>query len=104
MIALEDVDLTLPSAAGPVHILRGVSIAIARGETVSVVGPSGSGKSSMMMVIAGRERATAGRVAIGGAAVTTRDAAAPARFRRPSRGPDRDATNTPAQPPPNGQA
>ena len=86
MIALEDVDLTLPSAAGPVHILRGVSIAIARGETVSVVGPSGSGKSSMMMVIAGLERATAGRVKIGGADFATLDEDALARFRRDSIG------------------
>ncbi len=82
MIALDDVDLTLPSAAGPVHILRSVSIAIAPGETVSVVGPSGSGKSSMMMVIAGLERATAGRVAIGGADFATMDEDALARFRR----------------------
>jgi putative ABC transport system ATP-binding protein len=86
MIALEDVDLTLPSTAGPVHILRGVSIVIARGETVSVVGPSGSGKSSMMMVIAGLERATAGRVSIGGADFTKLDEDALARFRRDSIG------------------
>ena len=49
---------------------------------MSVVGLSGSGKSSMMMVIAGLERATAGRVAIGGADVTTLDEDALARFRR----------------------
>ncbi len=86
MIALENVDLTLPSAAGPVHILRGVSLSIARGETVSVVGPSGSGKSSMMMVIAGLERATSGRVAIGGAEFSALDEDALARFRRDSIG------------------
>ncbi len=81
MIALEDVDLTLPSAAGPVHILRGLSLSIARGETVSVVGPSGSGKSSMMMVIAGLERATSGRVAICGAEFSGLDEDDLARFR-----------------------
>jgi putative ABC transport system ATP-binding protein len=81
MIALEDVDLTLPSAAGPVHILRGLSLSIARGETVSVVGPSGSGKSSMMMVIAGLERATSGRVVVCGAAFSGLDEDDLARFR-----------------------
>ena len=81
MIALEDVDLTLPSAAGPVHILRGLSLSIARGETVSVVGPSGSGKSSMMMVIAGLERATSGRVAVCGAEFSGLDEDDLARFR-----------------------
>jgi len=53
MIALRQVDLTLPSTAGPVHILRGLDLAVAQGETVSVVGTSGSGKSSMMMIVAG---------------------------------------------------
>ena len=66
MIALREVELTLPSVAGPVHILRGLSLEVARGETVSVVGPSGSGKSSMMMVMAGLERASGGHVSVAG--------------------------------------
>jgi putative ABC transport system ATP-binding protein len=86
MIDLKDLELTLPSAAGPVHILRGLSLAVERGETVSVVGPSGSGKSSMMMVIAGLERATAGSVVIGGADFARLDEDALARFRRDSVG------------------
>ncbi len=66
MIELESVHRTLPSAAGPVHILRGLSLRVAQGETVSIVGPSGSGKSSMMMIVAGLERVSSGRVAVGG--------------------------------------
>ena len=63
---LEDVHLTLGSAAGPVNILRGVSLAIAAGETVSLLGPSGSGKSTVMMVIGGLERPSAGQVWLNG--------------------------------------
>jgi putative ABC transport system ATP-binding protein len=64
LVVLEDVHLTLGSAAGPVNILRGVSLEIAAGETVSLIGPSGSGKSTVMMVIGGLERPSAGRVRI----------------------------------------
>ena len=63
---VEDVHLTLGSAAGPVNILRGISLEIAAGETVSLIGPSGSGKSSLMMVLGGLERPSAGRVRIDG--------------------------------------
>src|SRR5216684_719858 len=66
LVALEDVHLTLGSAAGPVNILRGVSLEIDAGETVSVVGPSGSGKSTLMMVLGGLERPSTGRVRIDG--------------------------------------
>ncbi len=66
MILLEDVRLTLASAAGEVNVLRGVSLRIASGERVALVGPSGSGKSTLMMVIGGLERPTAGRIVVAG--------------------------------------
>ncbi len=64
MIRLDDVQLTLTSRAGPVNILRGVSLEVAAGQSVAIVGPSGSGKTSLLMVMAGLERATKGRIAI----------------------------------------
>jgi putative ABC transport system ATP-binding protein len=59
-LRLDDVHLTLASAAGQVNILRGLDLTIGAGETVGVIGPSGSGKTSMLMVIAGLERPTGG--------------------------------------------
>jgi len=52
-LALDGVWLTLPSAAGPVEILRGVDFGVAPGERVAVVGPSGSGKSTLIAIAAG---------------------------------------------------
>ena len=59
MILLEQIELTLASAAGPVRILRGIDLEIAAGDAVSVVGPSGSGKSSLLAIVGGIERPTA---------------------------------------------
>ena len=65
-LALQGVNLTLPSAAGPVEILREVDFSVAPGERVAVTGPSGSGKSSLIAVAAGLERPTRGQVLLFG--------------------------------------
>ena len=65
-LAMQGVSLTLPSAAGPVHILREVDFSVAPRERVAVTGPSGSGKSSLIAVAAGLERPTAGQVLLFG--------------------------------------
>src|SRR5690606_26846854 len=82
VIALEDVALTLTGNAGPVKVLEGVGLGVGAGETVGLVGPSGSGKSSLLMLIGGLERATAGRVEVLGQELTAMDEDALARFRR----------------------
>jgi putative ABC transport system ATP-binding protein len=66
IVALNSVHLTLTSRAGPVEILRNVSLDVEAGESLAVVGPSGSGKTSLLMVVAGLERATGGRVEVAG--------------------------------------
>ncbi len=66
MIELADVKLRLTSRAGPVDILRGVSLSIPKGQSLAIVGPSGSGKTSLLMVMAGLERATSGAVQVAG--------------------------------------
>jgi putative ABC transport system ATP-binding protein len=64
-----------------VHALAGVSIDIAEGEFVAVMGPSGSGKSTFMNVIGCLDRPTRGSYALGGQDVSTLDADALARTR-----------------------
>jgi putative ABC transport system ATP-binding protein len=65
-LALNGVSLTLPSAAGPVQILRDVDLSVAPRERVAVTGPSGSGKSSLIAVAAGLERPSSGQVLLFG--------------------------------------
>ena len=67
LINLQSVTLSLPSLAGQVTILRPVSLTIGAGETVGILGPSGSGKSSLMALMTGLEKASSGTVEVAGA-------------------------------------
>ncbi|WP_375196423.1 ABC transporter ATP-binding protein [Sphingobium sp.] len=61
-IRARDVTLTL----GATDILRGINLSIERGESLAILGPSGSGKSSLMAILSGLERASAGEVRVAG--------------------------------------
>jgi putative ABC transport system ATP-binding protein len=80
-IELRDLDLSLGRGAARVHILRKISLDIARGEAVGLVGPSGSGKSTLLMTMAGLERADSGSIRIDGVALKGLSEDALAKFR-----------------------
>jgi putative ABC transport system ATP-binding protein len=80
-IEMKGVDLSLGRGPARVHILKGVSLAIAPGEAVGLVGPSGSGKSTLLMTMAGLERPDSGSIVIDGERLDPMDEDALARFR-----------------------
>lgn len=72
--------------AGPVDILHDISLDIAAGSSLGLIGPSGSGKSSLLMLMGGLETASAGRITALGQDITALDEDALARFRRGNMG------------------
>jgi putative ABC transport system ATP-binding protein len=82
VLSMKDVGLTLAGNAGNVEILRNVTLNVSRGETIGMVGPSGSGKSSLLMLMGGLERATAGQISVLGEDISDMNEDALARFRR----------------------
>ena len=70
VISLRDARLSLSSAEGMVEILRGITVDIAAGETVGVLGPSGAGKTSLLMIMAGLESLSSGNIDLAGQDVT----------------------------------
>ncbi len=72
-ISARNLTLTLGGADAPVDILRGIDLDIEEGEVVALLGPSGSGKSSLMAVLSGLERATGGSLTVAGQNFTDLD-------------------------------
>ncbi len=60
MIEIDGLTKTYVMGEETVHALAGVSLSIARGENVAIIGPSGSGKSSLMNILGGLDRPSAG--------------------------------------------
>jgi ABC-type lipoprotein export system ATPase subunit len=68
LLKLSNVTLRYESGgdAASVEVLKGVSLAVARGESLAIIGPSGSGKSTLLNIIGTLERATSGEVVLAG--------------------------------------
>lgn len=82
MIQVEDVRKTYRVGKVDVPALRGVSLAVEKGEFVSIVGPSGSGKSTLFYIMGGLTHADSGRVLIDGVNFTELSDAARTRVRK----------------------
>jgi putative ABC transport system ATP-binding protein len=65
-IHAEQLTLTLGTGDSAVEILRGIDLTVPDGQTLALLGPSGSGKSSLMAVLSGLERASSGALQVAG--------------------------------------
>ncbi len=86
VLTITDANLSLDGNAGRVDILHDISLSVAGGETLGLVGPSGSGKSSLLMLMGGLEQATSGRITALGQDLTAMNEDQLALFRRDNMG------------------
>lgn len=82
VLSFKDVHLALDGNAGRVEILHGITLEVEKGQSLGLIGPSGSGKSSLLMLMGGLERATGGSVVALGQDLGAMSEDALARFRR----------------------
>src|SRR5213592_880336 len=81
IIRAVDVHRTYNSGAGNVHALRGVNLAIARGEMVAIMGPSGCGKTTLLNCFSGLDDVTSGDVSIEGISLSAMNDDEKSRYR-----------------------
>ena len=86
VIAARNVTLSFGEGQARTDVLRGIDLDIARGDSVAILGPSGSGKSSLMAILSGLEQASGGSVRVAGNELSALDEDALARARRGSVG------------------
>ena len=82
VISLKKACLNMPGQNGEVAILREIDLSIKEGERVAVLGPSGAGKTSLLMIMAGLEWLSSGQVMVAGQDITQMDEDSLARLRR----------------------
>jgi len=75
LLELQDISKQYPdtNGANAVRVLTGISLTVARGETLAIVGPSGSGKSTLLQIIGTLDRPTSGEVLLDGKNLATLD-------------------------------
>jgi putative ABC transport system ATP-binding protein len=82
LIEAAGLHLSYAIGARQVPVLRGVDLHIAAGSRLAIAGPSGAGKTSLLLLLAGLERPAAGRICFGGTDLATLDADGLADLRR----------------------
>lgn len=86
ILSLKDVSLSLRSNAGMISILKKITLDVPPSQSIGLVGPSGSGKSSLLMLLGGLEKVTSGQIEINGQNITNLSEDKLARFRRDTMG------------------
>jgi putative ABC transport system ATP-binding protein len=82
VLVVENVGKSFTTAQGTLPVLRGVDLQVATGTSLALMGESGSGKSTLLHLIAGLDRPDSGRIEVAGEALTGRNEADLARWRR----------------------
>ncbi|WP_312284194.1 macrolide ABC transporter ATP-binding protein/permease MacB [Yokenella regensburgei] len=82
LLELRDIRRSYPSGEDSVEVLKGITLSIAAGEMVAIVGASGSGKSTLMNILGCLDKPTSGTYQVAGTDVATLDGDALARLRR----------------------
>ncbi len=82
MVVAQALTRDYPSGDEVIHALRGVDLAVGRGELMAVKGRSGSGKTTLLNLLGGLDRPTSGRVLVNGTVVSTMSEGELVEFRR----------------------
>lgn len=81
VVVAKDVHKTYGTGEVQVHVLKGVSLDIARGEMVAIMGPSGGGKTTLLNCLSGLDDVDSGTVTIGGSDLSKMKDSEKTRFR-----------------------